>query len=142
MKPIHFGVLVAVAGFLGSAVLADPARASMSCGISLHHKESGQVSKAEFAAPSSELDQGTWATAVFLGEGPIEVTVGLSATLESSDVLIAEIATGRQPLMAEGPGRAASGTLLETTRVHIDGQVQLIFDVPKYGIEVVCTPEF
>lgn len=123
-----------------SAAYADPGLGSMSCGIHLIHRTTGEIEVAEFAIAKSTLEKDAWATAVFLGKSPADVTIGLSATIDSPDMLVAEIALGRQPAMAAGPGHAAAGSLLETTRVHVDGQVQLIFDVPKLGIEVACDP--
>jgi hypothetical protein len=140
MKIIRYGVVTLLLGFASTAAHAD-AGLSMSCGIHLLHKATGEVEKAEFAVSKSAFEEkDSWATAVFLGKAPEVITIGLSATIESPDLLVAEIALGRQPEMAEGPGHAAAGSVLETTRVHIDGQVQLIFDVPKIGIEVVCDP--
>jgi hypothetical protein len=104
-------------------------------------KNQNGVSRTTVRVSKSQLDFGQrWSTAVFIGQDPEIFTVGLSATLDLPDVLEAEVATGKQPDMAMGPGHAAAGTLIETTRVHLQGNLTIIFDLPTLGIEVVCDP--
>jgi len=136
-------------GLAASVAQADVARNEMRCDVLLHHRSTTDGlasssdafdSSAEIAVSLGNEKFSSWSTAVILGKDPIWFTIGLSATTDSPDMLEAEIAKGKQPAMAAGPGNAEPGTLLETTRVRVDGNVQLIFDVPSVGVEVVCYP--